>query len=669
MVVYVSNYRIYDRTTRIPTPNGCWAQSQFQATKTGTITINRTNRVTVLLHESIGKMDLLESYDSNEEEDEDHHDDAANDGTMEAKVQRPDRRYLQAAPSISIMTKRRHGHELIVRMEHHPNSDSQPNSGGMTMITEPLQGPAMMDPHNPMKNKAGGLSTEANIAFDLDQFKQQRVQFQRSGKALVPGSTTGETVVRTTLGYNQSRLEALAKADEVRRKRPKLDDKKDQDPLVYGSDDEVECGIWAPPSKEERWHKENSLTDIQRGGLDGLAPEQLAEREYIKERDRLMGIAEEEKEDSRGFEQLMERKMSHLLPPKMDEQAMDPSTTFHGKEETNYKGQSWMAPPTGMASLLSSEEALEMDHHKCFVPKKCVHRFTGHNKGVHRIRLFPKTGHLLLSGGLDGKCKVWSVSERQVMRTYDGHKAGVRDVQFNHTGSKFVSASFDRYLRLWDTESGKVLQTFTNKKVPYCVEFYPHDDNLFVVGCSDNKIVTYDATSGEITQEYNHHLAPVNSIIFVEDNGIKMVSASDDKKVLVWEWDIGVPIKYISDPTMHAMPCLVLHPSMQYFAAQSLDNTICVFQAGNRFSLQKKKKFTGHQVAGYACEPAISPDGQFLVSGDGKGKVCFWEWKRSKVLQKYRGHDSGPTIACVWHPLEPSTVFTCGWDGIIKMWQ
>jgi pre-mRNA-processing factor 17 len=365
----------------------------------------------------------------------------------------------------------------------------------------------------------------------------------------------------------------------------------------------------------------------------------------------------------------MERKMSHLLPPKMDEEPSEPSTTFHGKEETNYKGLSWMAPPAGMASLVASDEPLEMDHHKCFVPKKCVYRFTGHNKGVHRIRLFPKTGHLLLSGGLDGKCKVWSVSDRQVMRTYDGHKAGVRDVQFNHDGSRFVSASFDRFLRLWDTESGTVLQTFTNKKVPYCVVFYPHDDNFFVVGCSDNKIVTYDATSGKITQEYNHHLAPVNSIVFVEDNGTKMVTSSDDKKILVWEWDIGVPIKYVSDPTMHSMPCLVMHPSLNYIAAQSLDNTICVFQAGNRFSFQKKKKFSGHQVAGYACEPAISPDGQFIVSGDGKGKLVFWEWKRSKVLQKYRAHDSGPAIACVWHPLEPSTVFSCGWDGIIKMWQ
>jgi pre-mRNA-processing factor 17 len=271
-----------------------------------------------------------------------------------------------------------------------------------------------------------------------------------------------------------------------------------------------------------------------------------------------------------------------------------------------------------------------VDHHKCYVPKKCTARFLGHNKGVHRIRLSPGTGHLLLSGGLDGKCKVWNILTKKVCRTYIGHSAAVRDVQFNNDGTKFLSCSFDRFIRLWDTESGKVLGTYTNRRVPYVIKFYPLDDNTFVVGCSDNKIVAYDSTSGEITQEYNHHLAPVNTITFVEDHGMKMITSSDDKKILVWEWDIGVPIKYISDPTMHSIPVVTLHPTGGYFVGQSLDNQIVVYQGRDRFAVQRKKKFSGHLVSGYACDIAISPDGQFVCSGDGNGKLFFWDWRRTK---------------------------------------
>jgi hypothetical protein len=478
------------------------------------------------------KMDsLIDGYESNSDQESnriiDHDDDNNNNknddsnddvAQVNVQVQRPDRRYLQAAPAISIMTKRKHGHELIVRADPTNN---------MVLMTEPVQGPQQMDP-TAQKFESG--TAEHNLQFDEQSFKKQRTRFQREGKAVGPNQDT--IIVRTTLGYNQNRLKHFELEEEERKKRPQYTHK-EKEPLVYGSDDEAVYGVWAPPSKEEKWHTENSLTAIQKGGLESLEPEQLAEREYIKERDRLMGVQQEEKEELSGFERLMERRIAHLLPPKMPgdtEEPIEAKTTFHGKSETDYKGQSWMAPPSGLASIASGEP-LEMDHHKCYVPKKCVHRFTGHNKGVQRIRLFPNTGHLLLSAGLDGKCKVWSIPDRTIMRTYEGHRAAVRDVQFNHDGSKFVSASFDRYLRLWDTESGNVLQSFCNKKVPYCVEFYPRDDNLFVVGYSDNKIVTYDATTGDITQEYNHHLAPVNSIVFVDDHGTtKMVTSSDDKK-------------------------------------------------------------------------------------------------------------------------------------------
>ena len=144
---------------------------------------------------------------------------------------------------------------------------------------------------------------------------------------------------------------------------------------------------------------------------------------------------------------------------------------------------------------------------------------------------------MLLSGGLEGKCKIWDVyGDRNCKRTYIGHQEGVKAIQFSNDGLEFLSSGYDRYIRLWDVETGQVRGTFSNRKMGYDVKFYPNDNNIFLVAASDNKIYQWDVRTGEVCQEYNYHLQPCNTITFF-DNGRKFVSTSDDKKILVSIFD------------------------------------------------------------------------------------------------------------------------------------
>eukprot|EP01016_Furgasonia_blochmanni_P036409 TRINITY_DN4156_c0_g2_i1.p1 TRINITY_DN4156_c0_g2~~TRINITY_DN4156_c0_g2_i1.p1 ORF type:complete len:167 (+),score=40.29 TRINITY_DN4156_c0_g2_i1:55-555(+) len=160
----------------------------------------------------------------------------------------------------------------------------------------------------------------------------------------------------------------------------------------------------------------------------------------------------------------------------------------------------------------------------------------------------------------------------------------------------------------------------------------------------------------------------VNTVTFV-DNNRKFVSTSDDKKIFLWEFGIPVVVKHISEPEMHSITATQLHPNGKYFAGQSSDNKIAVYdaKAGN-FRLNRKKKFTGHLSAGYAISLSFSPDGQFLASGDAEGKVWFWDWKTCKNYASFKAHE-GVCIGVDWHPVEPSKLATCGWDGTIKFWD
>ena len=328
-------------------------------------------------------------------------------------------------------------------------------------------------------------------------------------------------------------------------------------------------------------------------------------------------------------------------------------------EEKDYQGRTYMYIPP------------EFDHlppEKNYVPKKCLHTWKGHTKGVSAIRFFPKSGHMLLSASMDSTVKLWSVTgQRKCLRTFSGHEKAIRDVTFNSDGSRFATVSYDKYLKIWDTEYGKCISRHTTNVAPYCVKFNPNNENEVLVGQQNKKIVQWDLSTNEVAQEYDEHLGAVNTVTFVE-GGERFVTTSDDKKVFVWEYGIPVVIKHIAEPDMHSMPAVELHPNGKWLIGQSQDNQILVYGASKGYKLNKKKRFRGHFNAGYACQLGFSPDGKFVLSGDGEGRCFFWDWKTGKLIKKLKCHDQ-VTIGAAWHPLETSKVATCSWDGNIKYWD
>ena len=69
-----------------------------------------------------------------------------------------------------------------------------------------------------------------------------------------------------------------------------------------------------------------------------------------------------------------------------------------------FQGRSFLHPPHDIPGVsLTTEEPPE----RCFLPKRLIHEWSNaHARGVAAIRLFPKSGHLLLSAGMDSKIKV-----------------------------------------------------------------------------------------------------------------------------------------------------------------------------------------------------------------------------------------------------------------------
>jgi len=338
------------------------------------------------------------------------------------------------------------------------------------------------------------------------------------------------------------------------------------------------------------------------------------------------------------------------------------TSIFHGGKETDFAGRSWIENKANVSK--------DVDDKQCFLPKKWVHTWSGHTMGVQKLRWFPKTAHLLLSAGMDGKVMIWDYhNQRKCLRTYMGHDQAVRDIAFTDDGRKFYSVSYDKNVQYWDTETGQVIATFTNKKTPFCVAVHPDPSmqNVIITGCSNKKAVQWDANTCSIVQEYDEHMGAVNTVTICED-GKRILTSADDKKIYLWEFGIPVVVKHIAEPTMHSIPQIVKSPDEKYIIGQSMDNKIIAYEAFGRFKYIARKQFKGHLNSGYAITPGWSADGKWVMSGDADGKLWFWDWMKCKNYRVLKAHD-GVCSACLWHPVQTSRVVSAGWDGQIKLWD
>ncbi|KAI1329711.1 WD40-repeat-containing domain protein [Xylariaceae sp. FL0255] len=349
------------------------------------------------------------------------------------------------------------------------------------------------------------------------------------------------------------------------------------------------------------------------------------------------------------------------------EELGDETTTFHGEQEYDYQGRTYMHIPQDLEVDLRKDVGSITN----YIPKKLVHTWKHHgDKAVTALRFFPRSGHLLLSSGADTTVKIFDVyHNKELLRSYSGHSKAVSDISFNRDGTQFVSGSYDRQMKLWDTETGACINKFTTGKTPHVLRFNPSVEHSheFLAGMSDNKIVQFDTRTRELVQEYNHHLNAINTITFVDENR-RFMTTSDDKSIRAWDWNIPVPIKYIAEPHMYPITRTALHPSQKYLACQSSDNQVLVYGANDKFRQNRKKSFRGHNNAGTAIDLAFSYDGQFLASGDSAGFVVFWDWKTCKMYHKLPAGEQA--ITCVeWHPQETSKVAAAGLDGVIRYWD
>lgn len=148
----------------------------------------------------------------------------------------------------------------------------------------------------------------------------------------------------------------------------------------------------------------------------------------------------------------------------------------------------------------------------------------------------------LVSGGSDGKVRVWNVSSshRSMEASLKEHRGAVNCIKVNSDFSQCVSASSDGSCIVWDLHRLVRIMAFFEPNLFLSVLYHPDESQLLTCG-SNFKITYWDASDGQAIRVIDGGDGPMTSVD-IEQNGEFFVSGSDDKILKVWHYDDGIPV-------------------------------------------------------------------------------------------------------------------------------
>ena len=127
-----------------------------------------------------------------------------------------------------------------------------------------------------------------------------------------------------------------------------------------------------------------------------------------------------------------------------------------------------------------------------------ISTFQAHDNYVFQLA-FTQDGKTLISCGMDGLVKLWSVPDWQPLRTFEGHEKSVNTFSLSPDEKTLATGSTDNTVRLWSFPDGKLLHTLQDRKKVVAAVDISADGKFVAAGSYGGRAAVWTMNGEEVT--------------------------------------------------------------------------------------------------------------------------------------------------------------------------
>jgi len=285
--------------------------------------------------------------------------------------------------------------------------------------------------------------------------------------------------------------------------------------------------------------------------------------------------------------------------------------------------------------------------------------FEGHEGRVTSVAFNP-AGDRIVSGGRDGTVRLWTLGGQAAAAPFEGHEGQVTSVAFNPAGDRIVSGGWDGTVRLWTLGGQAAAAPFRGHEGwVTSVAFNPAGDRI-VSGGGDGTVRLWTLDGQAAAAPFEGHKNSVTSVAF-NPAGDRIVSGGRDGTVRLWTLD-GQAAVAAFEGHEGRVTSVAFNPAGDRIVSGGIDGTVRLWTLDGQAAVTP---FESHE--GWVTSVAFNPAGDRIVSGGLDGTIRFWTLGGKAAAAAFEGH-AGRVWSVAFNP-PGDRIVSGGEDGTVRLWD